>query len=92
MEHFSDRASGNGEWFGYCDRQGNVTHPFKGGPYKVWPLEPFTFPCRPPCLLHDRLLAPCYPPWLPQGCFHAPRALLMCEAMLERLIADGALA
>lgn len=24
----------HGEWFGYCDRQGRVTHDFKGGPYK----------------------------------------------------------
>ena len=24
----------NGEWFGYCDRQGNVTHSLKGGAYK----------------------------------------------------------
>lgn len=55
LEHFSDRKSGNGEWFGYCDRHGHVSHPFKGGPYK--------------------------------GCFHAPRALLMCEGMLERIIA-----
>ncbi len=23
-----------GEWYGYCDRQGNATHRFKGGPYK----------------------------------------------------------
>ena len=23
-----------GEWFGYCDRQGNVTHSLKGGAYK----------------------------------------------------------
>jgi N-acylglucosamine 2-epimerase len=23
-----------GEWFGYLDRAGNVTHRFKGGPYK----------------------------------------------------------
>jgi len=32
MDHFSDRASGHGEWFGYCDRAGAVAHPFKGGP------------------------------------------------------------
>jgi N-acylglucosamine 2-epimerase len=24
----------HGEWFGYCDRQGNVTHSLKGGAYK----------------------------------------------------------
>ncbi len=27
-------SSKNGEWYGYLDRQGNVTHTFKGGPYK----------------------------------------------------------
>ena len=32
FEHFSDPEFG--EWYGYCDRQGNVTHRFKGGPYK----------------------------------------------------------
>ena len=32
FEHFSDRA--HGEWFGYLDRQGRVTHRFKGGAYK----------------------------------------------------------
>lgn len=32
FDHFSDPAYG--EWFGYLDRQGNVTHRFKGGPYK----------------------------------------------------------
>ena len=54
LAHFSD-AAGGGEWYGYCDRDGRVTHPFKGGPYK--------------------------------GCFHVPRALLKCEAVLERLAA-----
>ena len=24
----------HGEWFGYLDREGRVTHTFKGGPYK----------------------------------------------------------
>jgi N-acylglucosamine 2-epimerase len=24
----------HGEWFGYCDRYGRVTHDLKGGPYK----------------------------------------------------------
>ena len=24
----------NGEWWGYANRAGNVTHRFKGGPYK----------------------------------------------------------
>ncbi len=24
----------HGEWYGYLDRQGTVTHRFKGGPYK----------------------------------------------------------
>ncbi|MCC5877606.1 MAG: AGE family epimerase/isomerase [Candidatus Sumerlaeia bacterium] len=32
FEHFSDKK--HGEWFGYLDRMGNVTHRFKGGPYK----------------------------------------------------------
>ena len=30
--HFSDPEYG--EWFGYLDREGRVTHRFKGGPYK----------------------------------------------------------
>jgi N-acylglucosamine 2-epimerase len=30
--HFPDREFG--EWYGYLDRQGSVTHRFKGGPYK----------------------------------------------------------
>ncbi len=30
--HFADPDYG--EWFGYLDRQGRVTHRFKGGPYK----------------------------------------------------------
>jgi N-acylglucosamine 2-epimerase len=30
--HFSD--PGHGEWFGYLNRRGEVTHRFKGGPYK----------------------------------------------------------
>jgi N-acylglucosamine 2-epimerase len=32
FRHFSDPA--HGEWFGYLDREGRVTHRFKGGPYK----------------------------------------------------------
>lgn len=32
FSHFSDPE--HGEWFGYLDRDGNVTHRFKGGPYK----------------------------------------------------------
>lgn len=30
--HFVDREMG--DWFGYCDRQGNLTHTCKGGNYK----------------------------------------------------------
>jgi N-acylglucosamine 2-epimerase len=30
--HFPD--STYGEWFGYLNRRGEVTHRFKGGPYK----------------------------------------------------------
>eukprot|EP00438_Fugacium_kawagutii_P015835 Skav230427 [mRNA] locus=scaffold1601:38128:39402:- [translate_table: standard] len=30
--HFSDPK--NGEWYGYLNREGKVTHRFKGGPYK----------------------------------------------------------
>jgi len=30
--HFSDPR--HGEWFGYLDRQGRLTHTLKGGPYK----------------------------------------------------------
>ncbi|MEI6914926.1 MAG: AGE family epimerase/isomerase [Armatimonadota bacterium] len=32
FEHFADPI--NGEWFGYCNRRGDVTHQAKGGPYK----------------------------------------------------------
>jgi N-acylglucosamine 2-epimerase len=32
FSHFDDPAFG--EWFGYCDRQGNVTHQLKGNHYK----------------------------------------------------------
>ena len=48
-----DRA--HGEWFGYADAAGNVTHRFKGGAYK--------------------------------GCFHVPRALLMCSRLLAAALA-----
>ena len=30
--HLVDKA--RGEWFGYCSRDGQVTHRFKGGAYK----------------------------------------------------------
>lgn len=29
-----DDSRGHGEWFGYCDRQGNLTHTLKGNHYK----------------------------------------------------------
>ncbi len=32
FEHFSDPK--NGEWYGYLNRRGEITHSFKGGPYK----------------------------------------------------------
>ncbi|MCC5908701.1 MAG: AGE family epimerase/isomerase [Balneolaceae bacterium] len=32
FRHFPDNE--NGEWFGYMNREGEVTHSFKGGPYK----------------------------------------------------------
>lgn len=32
FEHFHDKE--HGEWFGYLNQQGEVTHTFKGGPYK----------------------------------------------------------
>jgi N-acylglucosamine 2-epimerase len=32
FDHFADPE--HGEWFGYLDRQGTVTHRFKGAPYK----------------------------------------------------------
>jgi len=32
FEHFPDPE--HGEWYGYLDRTGHVTHRFKGGPYK----------------------------------------------------------
>lgn len=44
-----------GEWYGYLNRRGEVTHRFKGGPYK--------------------------------GCFHVPRALFLCEGILDETIA-----
>jgi len=31
-QHFADKE--HGEWFGYCDRRGNLTHTCKGGNYK----------------------------------------------------------
>lgn len=31
-DHFIDQE--HGEWYGYCDREGRLTHRFKGGPYK----------------------------------------------------------
>ena len=49
--HFPDPE--HGEWFGYLDREGRVTHRFKGGPYK--------------------------------GCFHVPRALLLCWRLLKQM-------
>ena len=33
ISHFSD-IDGGGEWYGYLDRAGKVSHTFKGGPYK----------------------------------------------------------
>lgn len=33
FRHFDD-SRGHGEWFGYCDRQGNLTHTLKGNHYK----------------------------------------------------------
>ncbi|MEM0961931.1 MAG: AGE family epimerase/isomerase [Bacteroidota bacterium] len=51
FEHFPDPE--HGEWFGYLDREGRVTHRFKGGPYK--------------------------------GCFHVPRALLLCVRRLAEM-------
>jgi N-acylglucosamine 2-epimerase len=33
LSHFSDIKHG-GEWFGYLDRDGRMSHSFKGGPYK----------------------------------------------------------
>jgi N-acylglucosamine 2-epimerase len=32
FQHFRDPKFG--EWFGYCNRKGEVTHKFKGGPFK----------------------------------------------------------
>ena len=33
MKTFKDQEN-NGEWFGYCNRKGEISHRFKGGPYK----------------------------------------------------------
>ena len=51
FSHFPDHKLG--EWYGYLDRYGHVTHRFKGGPYK--------------------------------GCFHVPRALLLCWQTLKEM-------
>ena len=51
FDHFPDPE--HGEWYGYLDREGHVTHRFKGAPYK--------------------------------GCFHVPRALLLCLRLLASL-------
>ena len=50
FSHFVDAE--HGEWYGYLNEEGRVTHRFKGGPYK--------------------------------GCFHVPRALLMCSELLAQ--------
>lgn len=50
FRHFVDDPR-YGEWFGYCDRRGQVTHTLKGNHYK--------------------------------GCFHVPRALLLCLGEME---------
>jgi N-acylglucosamine 2-epimerase len=42
-----------GEWFGYADRYGKITHQLKGNHYK--------------------------------GCFHVPRALLLCIQRIDSL-------
>jgi N-acylglucosamine 2-epimerase len=55
FDHFSDPE--HGEWFGYLNRKGDLTHRFKGGPYK--------------------------------GCFHVPRALLLCWNLLRKLEIEG---
>ena len=51
FSHFPDPEYG--AWFGYLNRDGTVTHRYKGAPYK--------------------------------GCFHVPRALWLCGALLRRL-------
>ena len=33
LQTFKDHDNG-GEWFGYCNRKGELTHRFKGGAYK----------------------------------------------------------
>lgn len=54
--HFVDDPR-YGEWFGYCDRRGQVTHTLKGNHYK--------------------------------GCFHVPRALLLCIGEIEGAAGPG---
>lgn len=34
FKHFVDESDSGGEWYGYLDRRNEVTHRFKGGPYK----------------------------------------------------------
>lgn len=55
-DHTGGAGGGGGEWFGYCDREGRVSHKFKAGPYK--------------------------------GCFHVPRALLLCMQILDRVLLE----
>jgi N-acylglucosamine 2-epimerase len=50
--HFPDPR--HGEWFGYLNRQGEVSLPLKGGKWK--------------------------------GCFHIPRALLLCMREIEKMV------
>ena len=50
------RDAVHGEWYGYLNQKGYVTHNFKGGPFK--------------------------------GCFHVPRALYMCQKMLNEIIEE----
>lgn len=55
FSHLADEAGG--EWYGYCDRDGGVTHDFKGGPYKGCLQSTLlaTKPAPPPAQAHPLL-------------------------------------
>ncbi|XP_069785283.1 N-acylglucosamine 2-epimerase [Narcine bancroftii] len=55
FSHFPDPE--HGEWYGYLNRQGDVTHTFKGGPYKgCFHLPRCLYLCE---TILDDLLAEC---------------------------------
>ena len=63
-----------GEWYGYLNQEGRINNSFKGGPFKGKKLEGAI-----ECDQSVVNLA---------GCFHVPRALMMCENILNDLLGD----